>query len=82
MLPMISLDQSIAEMRFVANELGMRSGFIRPDPYGKRALHDPSLYPLWEAAQELGFAIAIHGAADSGMQIVGRGSLPRFRHQT
>jgi predicted TIM-barrel fold metal-dependent hydrolase len=54
----------------------MRSGFIRPNPYGKRTLHDPSLYPLWEAAQELDFAIAIHGAADSGMQSLGE---DRFR---
>src|SRR5215469_6349858 len=76
MLPMLSVDASIEEMRFVATQLGMRSGFIRPNPYGKRALHDPSLYPLWEAAQELGFAIAIHGAADSGMQSLGE---DRFR---
>ena len=76
MLPMISVDESIEEMRFAANELGMRSGFIRPNPYGKRTLHDPSLYPLWEAAQELDFAIAIHGAADSGMQSLGE---DRFR---
>ena len=63
-------------MRFAASELGMRSGFIRPNPYGRRTLHDPSLYPLWEAAQELDFAIAIHGAADSGMQSLGE---DRFR---
>ena len=34
MLPMISVDKSIEEMRFAAKELQMRSGFIRPNPYG------------------------------------------------
>jgi len=76
MLPLVSVDLAIEEMRFAANELGMRSGFIRPNPYGKRTLHDRSLYPLWEAAQELDFAMAIHGGAASGMTSMGE---DRFR---
>jgi predicted TIM-barrel fold metal-dependent hydrolase len=76
MLPLVSVEAAIEEMRFAANQLGMRSGFIRPNPYGKRTLHDPSLYPLWEAAQEMDFAMAVHGGAASGMAAMGE---DRFR---
>ncbi|HEY2104514.1 MAG TPA: amidohydrolase family protein [Candidatus Binataceae bacterium] len=76
MLPMVSVEMAIEEMRYAAKELGFRSGFIRPNPYGKRTLHDRSLYPLWEEAQELDFAIAVHGGAASGMATIGE---DRFR---
>jgi len=76
MLPMASVDGAIEEMRYAVKELGFRSGFIRPNPYGKRTLHDPELYPLWEAAQDLDFAIAVHGGAASGMASIGE---DRFR---
>ena len=76
MLPMASVEMAIDEMRYAVNELGFRSGFIRPNPYGKRTLHDPTLYPLWEEAQKLDFAIAIHCGAASGMDSLGE---DRFR---
>lgn len=76
MLPMVSVEASIEEMRFAVKELGMRAGFVRPNPYGKRTLHDPQLYPLWEEAQNLDFAIAVHGGAASGMASLGE---ERFR---
>ncbi|MGO9061092.1 MAG: amidohydrolase family protein [Candidatus Binataceae bacterium] len=76
MLPMVSVDAAIEEMRFAVKELGMRAGFVRPNPYGKRTLHDPQLYPFWEEAQNLDFAIAVHGGAASGMAAMGE---DRFR---
>jgi predicted TIM-barrel fold metal-dependent hydrolase len=66
MLPMQSVEGAVRELRFAATELGFRSGFVRPNPYNGRVLHDPDLYPLWEAAQDLGFSIGIHGGSETG----------------
>jgi hypothetical protein len=34
-------------------QLGMRGGFLRPNPYKDRMLHDPSYEPFWTMAEEL-----------------------------
>src|SRR5207237_560739 len=39
MLPMQSIDLAIEEMRFAKKQLGMRGGFLRPNPYNGRLLH-------------------------------------------
>src|SRR3989441_7530265 len=70
MLPMQSVELAIEEMRFARNQLGMRSGFIRPNPYNNRTLDDPAYNPLWTEAQELDFAIGVHEGT-GGMQAVG-----------
>ena len=36
MLPMQSVELAIEEMRFARKELGMRGGFLRPNPYNGR----------------------------------------------
>ena len=42
MLPMQSVDLAIDEMRFAREKLGMRGGFLRPNPYhGKKMINDP-----------------------------------------
>jgi len=66
MLPMQSVADAVAEMRFAAKELGFHAGFIRPNPYNGRVLHDPEYRPLWEEAQATGFSIGIHGGSESG----------------
>jgi predicted TIM-barrel fold metal-dependent hydrolase len=66
MLPMQSVAGAVQEMRFAANELGFHAGFVRPNPYNGRVLHDPEYDPLWAEAQELGFSIGIHGGSESG----------------
>src|SRR5215831_6763516 len=71
MLPMQSVDHAIAEMRFARRELGFRGGFIRPNPYNNRMLHDPAYDPLWSAAGDLDFSIGIHEGGNSGMPTVG-----------
>ena len=55
MLPMQSIDAAIQEMRFARKELGFRGGFLRPNPYNDRKLHDPDYEPFWTAAEELDF---------------------------
>jgi predicted TIM-barrel fold metal-dependent hydrolase len=71
MLPMQSIDHAIAEMRFARRDLGFRGGFIRPNPYNDRKLHDPAYDPLWSAAEDLDFSIGIHEGGNSGMPTVG-----------
>src|SRR5712692_6070940 len=60
MLPMQSVELAIEEMRYARKELGMRSGFLRPNPYNNRMLSHPAYDPFWAAAQELDFAIGVH----------------------
>ena len=71
MLPMQSVEAAIAEMRYARRELGMRGGFLRPNPYAGRALHHPDNEPFWREAQELDFAIGLHEGASGGMPQVG-----------
>src|ERR1700751_5659662 len=71
MLPMQSVELAIDELRYARNQLGMRSGFIRPNPYNNRTLDDPAYNPFWAEAQELDFAIGLHEGASGGMPQVG-----------
>src|SRR5258705_4091732 len=71
MLPLQSIDLAIAEMRYARRELGMRGGFLRPNPYNNRMLHDPAYEPFWSAAEDLDFVIGIHEGGNSGMPTVG-----------
>src|SRR3984885_6716026 len=48
MLPMQSVDLAMVEMRHARETLGMRGGFLRPNPYhGKKMLSDPVYAPFW-----------------------------------
>ncbi len=60
MLPMQSIELAIEEMRYARHELGMRSGFLRPNPYNDRMLGHRDYDVFWAEAQELDFAIGIH----------------------
>jgi len=77
MLPMQSVEHLVDEMAFAVKELGFRCGFIRPNPYNGRVLHDPGYDPLWAAAQEMDFSIGIHGGSESGQPTLG---FDRFTH--
>jgi predicted TIM-barrel fold metal-dependent hydrolase len=70
MLPMLSVEMAIEEMRYARNQLGMRSGFLRPNPYNNRTLAHPDYNPFWAEAQELDFAIGVHEGT-GGMPAVG-----------
>ncbi len=71
MLPMQSIDLAIEEMRFARTQLGMRGGFLRPNPYNGRMLHHPDYAPFWREVEELDFAIGLHEGASGGMPQVG-----------
>ena len=70
-LPMQSVEHAIAEMKFARQELGMRGGFLRPNPYNDRLIHDPVYEPFWNAAEENDFSIGFHEGGSSGMPTVG-----------
>src|SRR5262249_34429125 len=55
MLPMQSIELAVEEMCYARNELGMRAGFLRPNPYNNRMLGDPDYDIFWAEAQELDF---------------------------
>ncbi len=71
MLPLQSIPHAVREMEFAVKELGFRCGFIRPNPYNGRVLHDPANDPIWTAAQELDFSIGIHSGSESGQPTLG-----------
>jgi len=71
MLPMQSVDLAIEEMRFARKQLGMKGGFLRPNPYNGRMANHPDYDPFWAEAQELDFSIGFHEGASGGMPTVG-----------
>ncbi len=71
MLPLQSVELAIDEMRFAKKELGFHAGFIRPNPYSDKMIHEARYEPFWAAAEDLDFAIGFHEGASSGMPTVG-----------
>lgn len=78
MLPMQSVERTVEEMRYARKTLGLRCGFVRPNPYFERRLNDPIYDPIWAEAQELDFAIAFHEASSSGAAVVGVNRIQGF----
>src|SRR5215468_105214 len=57
MLPMQSVELAIEEVRYAREKLGMRGGFLRPNPYhGNKMVNDPMYDPFWTVAEELDFS--------------------------
>src|SRR4029453_2622862 len=60
-LPIQSVDLAIDEMRYAREKLGMRGGFLRPNPYhGKKMINAPMYEPFWKMAEDLDFSIGFH----------------------
>src|SRR6266853_275425 len=72
MLPMQSVDLAVDEMRYAREKLGMRGGFLRPNPYhGKKMISDPMYESFWMMAEELDFSIGFHEGSTTAMPTVG-----------
>lgn len=72
MLPMQTVENAVAEMRFARETLGMCGGFLRPNPYhGEKMLSDPMYAPFWHLAEELDFSIGFHEGSTNAMPTVG-----------
>ena len=56
------------ELRFAKKELGMRGGFLRPNPYhGKKMISDPIYDHSGRLAEELDFSIGFHEGSTTAM---------------
>src|SRR3954453_1451968 len=76
MLPMQSIELATEEVGFAREKLGMRGGFLRPNPYhGKKMINDPIYEPFWTMAEELDFSIGFHEGSTTGMPT---GGVDRF----
>jgi predicted TIM-barrel fold metal-dependent hydrolase len=53
MLPMQSAEVVIEEAKFARDQLGMRAGFLRPNPCHGRTIYDLYYDPVWAVAQDL-----------------------------
>lgn len=54
----------LAELDRCVDELGFQGVYLSPDPEGRRnspGMHDPYWYPVYEACQERGLTIIVHG---------------------
>ena len=72
MLPMQSVELAIDEMRYAREMLGVRGGFLRPNPYhGNKMINDPMYEPFWTMAEELDFSIVFHEGSNSNIPTVG-----------
>src|SRR5438093_7208589 len=71
MLPMQSVELAVAEMRYAREKLGMRGGFLRPNPYhGKKMISDPMYDTLWTIAEDLDFSIGFQERSNNTMLTV------------
>src|SRR5215510_3848119 len=72
MLPMQSVELAVDEMRFAREKLGLRGGFLRPNPYhGKKMINDPMYEPFWAMAEALDFSVGFHEGSTNAMPTVG-----------
>ncbi|TMK65488.1 MAG: amidohydrolase [Actinobacteria bacterium] len=60
MIPMQSPKVAADELRRAVNELGFVAGVLPPHHKNGTMLADPSLEPIWDAAEELNVPICIH----------------------
>jgi uncharacterized protein len=60
MVPLQDVGAAVAELRRAREGLGFVSAFVRPNPCLGRTIVDPENEPLWEEAESLGMAIAVH----------------------
>src|SRR5207245_2146272 len=74
-----SVQLAVEELRYADTQLDFHAGFIRPNPYNGRTLHDPEYDRLWTEAQEMNFSIGIHGGSESGQPTVGMDRFTRGR---
>jgi uncharacterized protein len=61
-IPMNDPALAVQELRFAVGQLGLRAGFVRPNPYNDRVLWDPANDIVWKAAAELDVGIGIHSS--------------------
>jgi predicted TIM-barrel fold metal-dependent hydrolase len=65
------VDAAVAQARRAVDELGFVAVFLRPNPVGGRAWHDPAYEPLWSAMEELDAPVCFHEGTGALLPQVG-----------
>ncbi len=60
-LPMQDPKAAAEEVRRLVS-MGLRGGFVRPNPYGGKPLHHDDFRPVWAALSETGLPVCFHPA--------------------
>ena len=83
LLPLQSVEESVAELRRSVNDLGFVAGFLRSNPVVRRDLHNPAYDPLYAAAVALGVPLVVSSATGSVLPELGvdRYADDRFSHE-
>jgi len=76
MVPFQDIRAAVAELRRAREELGFVAAFVRPNPCLGRSLVDPANEPFWDAAEELGVAVAVHEGLQMAVPPVGADRQP------
>jgi aminocarboxymuconate-semialdehyde decarboxylase len=71
-VPMQDADLAISELRRIRSELGL-AGIQIGSNVNDRNLDDPELFPIFEAASELGLAVLVHP-----WEMMGRDLMPKY----
>ncbi len=74
-LPMQDPQAAAKEARRCVEKLGMRGGFVRPNPYKGNWLHNPVFDVVWAELQDMNVPLAIHPSAGG----VGMGAMTFYR---
>lgn len=72
LLPLVDVEASVRELERTTEKYGFRGIFFRPNPYADRPIHDPAYEPLWQAAESLGVAVAVHEGLSDTLPTMGR----------
>jgi uncharacterized protein len=76
MVPFQEVGAAVAELRRAREDLGFVAAFVRPNPCLGRSLVDPDNEPFWEAAEELGVAVAVHEGLQMAVPPLGHDRQP------
>jgi predicted TIM-barrel fold metal-dependent hydrolase len=76
MVPFQDPAAAVAELRRAREELGFVAAFVRPNPCLGRTLADPAHDTVWEAAEELGVAVAVHEGLQPAVPHLASGRQP------
>jgi predicted TIM-barrel fold metal-dependent hydrolase len=78
LIPQADVAASLAELRRCVEQHGFRGVMVRPNPIRGRNLDDPYYHPLWELAEELDVAVAVHEGTTQDVVQSGRDRFTNF----
>ena len=71
MLTLLDIGAAVDELHRVVTALGFKGVYLRPNPVGGRALHDPTFDPFWAEAERLGVPVMFHEGTDGQFPTAG-----------